>query len=129
MCQQSSQFVESEWKEALLNFEINLNVLYYTESLNMTLKIHIIIHHYKFYFEKMGKNFKDTNGEFGETLHYTLKSMNKLITLWGEKKERYSPPFGKSPQKHQSYQCHKNGLPCYKTRADTAQTHGPPRSV
>jgi hypothetical protein len=39
----------------------------------MTLKNHIIIHHYKFYFETKGKNFKDTNGEFGETLHYTLK--------------------------------------------------------
>ena len=42
--------------------------------MNMTLKVHVILSHYKFYFEKMGKNFKDTNGEFGETLHSTLKN-------------------------------------------------------
>ena len=39
----------------------------------MTLKTHIIIHHYQFYFEKMGTNFSNTNGEFGETLHSTLE--------------------------------------------------------
>ena len=39
----------------------------------MTLKIHIIIHHYRWYFNKTGKNFKDTNGEFGETVHSTFK--------------------------------------------------------
>ena len=46
---------------------------YEVYHLNMTLKIHIILTHYKFYFEKMGKNFKETNGEFGETLHSTIK--------------------------------------------------------
>ena len=44
---------------------------------NMALKIHIIIHHYPFYFSKTGKNFKDTNGEFGETCHSTLKMFEK----------------------------------------------------
>ena len=47
-------------------------LLYEVYNLNMTLKIHIILTHYKFYFEKMGKNFKETNGEFGETLHSTI---------------------------------------------------------
>ena len=39
----------------------------------MTLKVHVIIHHYAYYFKIMGKNVKDTNGEFTETLHSTLK--------------------------------------------------------
>ena len=69
----TSKFLEIEWKEALFNFETNFYFLYHTANLNMTLKNHILIHHYKFYFETKGKNFKDTNGEFGETLHYTLK--------------------------------------------------------
>ena len=43
----------------------------------MTLKIHIIIHHYPFNFSITGKNFKDTNGEFGETCHSTLKMIEK----------------------------------------------------
>ena len=30
-------------------------------------------HHYQFYFEKIGTNFKNTNVEFGETLYSTLK--------------------------------------------------------
>ena len=47
----------------------------YCESfkVNMTLKIHIIIHHYRWYFTNTGKKFKDTNGEFGETVHSTFK--------------------------------------------------------
>ena len=39
----------------------------------MTLKIHIILHHYRWYFLKTGIFFKDTNGEFGETVHSTFK--------------------------------------------------------
>ena len=41
--------------------------------MNMTLKIHKILTHYKFYCEKICKQFLTTNGEFGETLHSTLK--------------------------------------------------------
>ena len=70
------------WKEDLFNFETNFYFLYHTENLNMTLKNHIIIHHYKFYFETKGKNLKDTNGEFGESLHYTLKkNMIKIMSI------------------------------------------------
>ena len=39
----------------------------------MTLKIHIILTYYKFYFEKTGKNFKETIGEFWETLYSTIE--------------------------------------------------------
>ena len=42
-------------------------------QLNMTLKIHIIIHHYADYFELSGLTFRDTNGEFSEAIHISLR--------------------------------------------------------
>ena len=52
--------------------------LYNMYNLSMTIKVLIILHHYLFYFTKMGKNVKDTNGEFGETCHSTIKRFEKL---------------------------------------------------
>ena len=34
--------------------------------------IHIVIHHFGYYFQQTGKTLKDTNGEFTETCHHTL---------------------------------------------------------
>ena len=56
----------------------NFYFLYNMYNLSMTIKVHIILHHYPFYFTKMGKNFKDTNGELGETCHSTIKRFEKL---------------------------------------------------
>ena len=39
----------------------------------MTLKVHIVLHHYQYYFETTGETFKETNGEFTETAHSTLR--------------------------------------------------------
>ena len=39
----------------------------------MTLKTHVILHHYGFYFSITGKTLKDTNGEYVEALHNTLR--------------------------------------------------------
>ena len=39
----------------------------------MSLKVHIIIHHYQDYFEWRGKNFHYTHGEFVEDSHYAIK--------------------------------------------------------
>ena len=39
----------------------------------MTLKVHVILHHYSYYFTNTGKTFKDTNGEFVESLHNSLR--------------------------------------------------------
>ena len=43
----------------------------------MSLKVHIIIHHYRDYFEWTGKNFRYTNGEFVEASHYSIKNEDK----------------------------------------------------
>ena len=69
----TSEFIENEGKKSLFNFETIFNFLYNLDKFNMTLKAHMIIHHYKFYFEKKGKNFKNKNREFGETLNSTFK--------------------------------------------------------
>ena len=47
--------------------------MYDTFLLNMTLKIHVIIHHYADYFEFSGLTFQDTNGEFSEAIHSSLR--------------------------------------------------------
>ena len=39
----------------------------------MTLKVHIIIHHYFDYFELTGQNMRSTNGEFVESTHSALR--------------------------------------------------------
>ena len=43
----------------------------------MTLKVHIIMHHYKEYFDLTQKTFRHTNGEFVEASHYTLKNEDR----------------------------------------------------
>ena len=39
----------------------------------MTLKIHVIYHHYRDYFDWTGKTLKYNNGEFCESTHSTLR--------------------------------------------------------
>ena len=39
----------------------------------MTLKVHVAIHHYAFYFSNTGQTFCTTNGEYTETCHSTLR--------------------------------------------------------
>ena len=69
----TSDFKEAEAELAIFNFEHNFFNMYELFGLNMTLKVHIILHHYRWYFTTTGKKFKNTNGEFGETVHSTFK--------------------------------------------------------
>ena len=80
----------------------------------MTLKVHVIAHHYKYYFETARITFKDTNGEFTEACQsslriseetHGLKVVRKLgtpvhqqrsfqsLTFYNSKSEGYSTPF------------------------------------
>ena len=69
----TSKFNVTDSKSILFDFEQNFYFLYEHFKMNMTLKIHIIIHHYAHYFEKMGKIFRDTNCESVETVHSSVK--------------------------------------------------------
>ena len=60
------------------NFRTRFFYLFEHFSLSMTLKIHVIIHHYSFYFDKTGKTMRYTNGEFTESAHSTLRRHEEL---------------------------------------------------
>ena len=54
-------------------FEEHFYNLFHKYNLNMSLKVHVVLHHYAYYFENTGETFKETNGEFHETCHSTLR--------------------------------------------------------
>ena len=60
-------------KNVLFGFSVNFEYLFENFKLNMTLKIHIILHHYKDYFDMTQKSMRFTNGEFVESSHYSFK--------------------------------------------------------
>ena len=57
----------------LFNFRTNFEYLYDNYGLNMTLTTHVILAHFEWYFKNNGTNFRNTNGEFFEAVHYSLK--------------------------------------------------------
>ena len=65
--------VLKNFNDVIEEFKRNFYFLYENVGLNMTLKIHIILDHYKDYFEWTAKTFRHTNGEFVESSHYTIK--------------------------------------------------------
>ena len=76
--------------------------LYENFGLNMTLKVHVIIDHYKYFFEKSGTTMRHSNGEFTESCHSTLrkseethgfKVVKKCATPVHEKKSLQSLVF------------------------------------
>ena len=61
-------------KLILFDFSVNFEYLFENFNLNMTLKVHIILHHYKDYFDMTQKSMRFTNGEFVESTHYSIKN-------------------------------------------------------
>ena len=58
----------------LFDFSVNFEYLFENFNLNMTLKVHIILHHYKDYFDMTQKSMRFTNGEFVESTYYSIKN-------------------------------------------------------
>ena len=65
----------------MFDFEVNFWYLHEQYQLSMTLKVHVIIDHYVWYFKEMNKNFYDTNGEYVEAVHYSLDGHEKTRNL------------------------------------------------
>ena len=80
----------------------------------MILKVHVIIHHYEYYFEKTGRTLRNNNGKFTELCHSSLgraeelqvlKVVNKLgtpvhqqkalqsMSFFNSKKAGFTPPL------------------------------------
>ena len=68
-------------ESVVFNFEINFWYLHEVYQLSMTLKVHVIIDHYIWYFKEMNKNFYETNGEYVEAVHYSLDGHEKTRNL------------------------------------------------
>ena len=60
------------FREVILNFRFFF-ILHDIHQLSMTLKIHVILDHYSYYFEKTKQTFKDTSREYIESCHSTLR--------------------------------------------------------
>ena len=59
------------------DFKVNFDYLFDNFGLNMSLKVHIILDHYKEYFDLAGKTLRHTNGEFVESSHYSIKNEDR----------------------------------------------------
>ena len=67
-----------DFQSIIFDFKTNFDFLYEEFNLPMTLKIHVIIHHYSEYFQWTGKTMKYTNAEFTETAHSTFKMSERI---------------------------------------------------
>ena len=54
----TSNFKDADWEQKLFDFEQKIYYLYECFDLNMTLKIHVIIHHYRRHFTKLEQILK-----------------------------------------------------------------------
>ena len=70
-----------DFNNVLHDFKVNFEFLNEEFLLPMTLKIHVILHHYSDYFEWTGNTMRYTNAEFTETAHATFKMSERIHHL------------------------------------------------
>ena len=70
---QSSLSSAKSWKKFFLKVPVLLSLISENFHLSMTLKVHIILHHYHDYFDWTGRTMRFTNGEFVESSNYSFK--------------------------------------------------------
>ena len=63
----------------LYDFSVNFNYLHDNFRLNMTLKVHIILHHYQDYFDWTGKTMRFTNGDLLKAVTTASKMKKKFM--------------------------------------------------
>ena len=78
-------------------FKCKFDKLYKDFKLPMTLKVHVIVHHYSDYFKETKTNFRKTNGEHHEAIHHTIKVFETKQKTLHEKAFRKPHPPGKMP--------------------------------
>ena len=89
--------------------------MYNTFQLNMTLKIHVIIYNYAKYFELSGLTFRDTNGEFNEAIHSSLRIHEKWLRFKVEKKMETIIHLQKSLQSLTTFNSKRAGLTSFQS--------------
>ena len=86
------------FRETIQNFRECFEVFHELFDISETQKIYAILDLYRDYFEMMGENVKETNGEHHEALHHTLKTMGKKGFVYEGKNG--SPTNQKNPPSH-----------------------------
>ena len=107
----SKEFSYSRCESAVFDFEINFWHLHENMSLPMTLKVHVILDHYMWYFDNMGKNFHNTNGEFVEAVHYSLDGHEDKHKFKVTRNIGTDEHLRKAIQSHTSYNSLRVGSP------------------
>ena len=107
----ASEYSYSRCESAVFNFETNFWYLHKAYTLPMTLKCHVIIDHYLWYFREMGTNFHDTNGEYVEALHYSLDGFEEMKKLKVKRQLGSDGHLKKSLISHISYNSLRVGSP------------------
>ena len=77
----SKDFSLERCESAVFNFEVNFWYLHEQYQISMTLKVHVIIDYYVWYFKQMNKYFDETHGEYVEAVHYSLVGHEKTRNL------------------------------------------------
>ena len=65
--------IDPDYQLIIDDFERNFDFLYDNFELNMTMKVHVILHHFSQYFALTNTTMRETNGEFVETQHSSLR--------------------------------------------------------
>ena len=107
----SSEYSYSRCEKAVFDFEIHFWYLHEQFNLSMTLKVHVIIDHYLWYFREMGTNFHDTKGEYVEALHYSLDGHEEKRKLKVKRKLGSDGHLKKSLISHVSFNSLRVGSP------------------
>ena len=71
MC--TARELADDYLESICDFKTKFNKLYFDFGLNMTLKIHIIFHHFYDYFSVRGETLRTKSAEFTESAHSKLR--------------------------------------------------------
>ena len=121
----SKEFSLSRCEKAVFDYEINFWFLHELFQLPMTLKVHVIIDHYVWYFTEIGKNFHLTNGEYVEAVHYSLDGHEETRKLKIKRNIGSDEHLKRALKSHVSFNSLRIGSP---TRVMTIRRNSPQNS-
>ena len=77
--------LREDYKQVLGEFKNSFELCYELFNMNMTLKLHVIIHHYEDFFRMTGKTMKMINGEHHEAIHHQIKDFERTRVFFMRK--------------------------------------------
>ena len=105
------EYSYSRCEKSVFDYEVNFWHLHAQFSLPMTLKVHVILDHYMWYFKEMGTNFHDTNGDYVEAVHYSLEGHENKRKYMVSRKIGTDEHLRKAISSHTSFNSLRVGSP------------------